>query len=537
MKSPKHVFISFKTQEREFAFRLKTALNNAGYKVWWQEEIQCAQEWHGEIDKAIQVAGAIVVLWSRQSMLSPWVRHEASQAIVKNVYAPVRIEIIEIDSPYNRLQATDIINWTGDINNPGFQNLLHRLHELMPPPVPAWRQATQFAWKQRGIIVLSVIAAVALLLLFRQSAVLNKQIEKQEETFRNVQKQSVALQSQGQALQSQSLTLQSQIKKQDELLENGRSQGKVLDKQLQQQQALSSTVQQQSEALQVQIQQQEQLGERQLSLSDRMDKSTEMAQNNLHLQQQSLNMLKSTVNATTSLNFPVSNGLLFSYTVRIYTEGVKQLWDERRNTPYVILKNWDTISAFVKNKVFKFPKGAYLKWDPYELFFYNISIGTGVTTLLKYKLANKENVITYNENQANTYKSWAAPKDIIFNPVEEYFEADYLASSGGVNSNPDEISNLASLFDSTIVQVLFRFAGKPAYDLPVNNTKNAIVKIKKIEVSLHQVRYGNNFQFATTPDNTAQVINPAVLLDLTNDQIAAQNVWRYGLLSFPLKRN
>lgn len=133
-KSPKKVFISFKTEEKHHALIFKEALEKVGYLVWWQIDLQCGHEWHGEIDKALNDAGAIIVLWSPASHKSPWVRHEASQAMAMNRYAPVRIEVFNIDNPYNRIQATDINDWKGEINHPGFQNLLTRLNELMPPP-------------------------------------------------------------------------------------------------------------------------------------------------------------------------------------------------------------------------------------------------------------------------------------------------------------------------------------------------------------------------------------------------------------------
>jgi TIR domain len=114
-----HVFLSFKTEEKDFAEQLKSALDQKGYVVWWQEEIQCGEEWHGEIDKAVSDAAAIVVLWSKKSILSPWVRHEASQAIVRGVYTPVRIEPMTIGSPYDRIQATDLFDWHGESSHPG----------------------------------------------------------------------------------------------------------------------------------------------------------------------------------------------------------------------------------------------------------------------------------------------------------------------------------------------------------------------------------------------------------------------------------
>jgi adenylate cyclase len=74
MQSSKHVFISFKSEERNEAYRFSEALKSAGYQVWWAENLQCGQEWHGEIDKAIEDAGAIIVLWSKNSYVSPWVK-------------------------------------------------------------------------------------------------------------------------------------------------------------------------------------------------------------------------------------------------------------------------------------------------------------------------------------------------------------------------------------------------------------------------------------------------------------------------------
>ncbi len=162
------------------AFHLKEALNEAGFKVWWQEEIQCGQEWHGEIDRAIVEAGAIIVLWSKQSMRSQWVKHEASQAIVRSVYAPVRIEPMEIESPYDRIQATDLIKWEGDTKHAGFQNLNKRLVELMPPPVPVWKHTLLFLWKYGFSLAVSGILVFALILLLKQSQSMKVQVEAQK---------------------------------------------------------------------------------------------------------------------------------------------------------------------------------------------------------------------------------------------------------------------------------------------------------------------------------------------------------------------
>lgn len=186
--SPKRVFISFKTEEKHHALIFRKALEEVGYLVWLQVDLQCGHEWHGEIDKALNEAGAIVVLWSPASHNSQWVRHEASQAMAMDRYAPVRIEEVKIDNPYSRRQAVDINDWNGEINHLGFQNLLTRLKELMPPPVPLLDKWAQEIWKQRLAILFLSITIAALLLLLKQRNILNKQISEQAEIGANVRK-------------------------------------------------------------------------------------------------------------------------------------------------------------------------------------------------------------------------------------------------------------------------------------------------------------------------------------------------------------
>ena len=174
-----HVFLSFKTAEREIAARLKDAIVAAGYKVWWQEDLQCGHEWHGDIDRALTEAGCVVVLWSAESMKSPWVRHEASQAMSRAVYAPARLEPLEeIGSPLNRIQATNLIAWNGDQRHPGLQHLLARIEELLPRPLPTRTRTLQFL-RNTWTSFLAAFAVIAMVSLFRIRADVVNQVAEQ----------------------------------------------------------------------------------------------------------------------------------------------------------------------------------------------------------------------------------------------------------------------------------------------------------------------------------------------------------------------
>lgn len=163
---PGLVFISYKREEAAAAGRLREALVQEGFTVWWDEDLQCGQAWAEKLDTAVREATCIIVLWSARAVASPWVRHEASQAIARDVYAPCRIELVQLGSPYDRIQATDLIEWDGDRAQAGFGNLLKRVNTLVPAPVSRPRRIGQWLRANLGMLVASGIATVALWLLW-----------------------------------------------------------------------------------------------------------------------------------------------------------------------------------------------------------------------------------------------------------------------------------------------------------------------------------------------------------------------------------
>lgn len=156
---------------------VKDALEARGFRVWWQEEIQCGAEWHGELDRAVAEAGCIVVLWSERALNSKWVRHEASQAIVRQVYAPARIEPIEIQPPFNRIQATDLLSWTGGPDHPGFQDLLARVEHLLPEPLSLARGVWRSVHRRRAALMSAFIALAAVAILIQQTRLAADQLQ------------------------------------------------------------------------------------------------------------------------------------------------------------------------------------------------------------------------------------------------------------------------------------------------------------------------------------------------------------------------
>jgi hypothetical protein len=165
----RYVFLSYKREEVGAARQVRDGLGRAGYVVWWDENVQCGQEWARRIDLSLQDAGCTVVLWSARSLGSPWVRHEASKAMALGTYAPCRIDPVAIDAPFDQVQASDLTNWDGKDKHPGFLGLLSRVAELLPPERTPARKLRDWVIDHAMTLGAVAFAAAALLILVWQT--------------------------------------------------------------------------------------------------------------------------------------------------------------------------------------------------------------------------------------------------------------------------------------------------------------------------------------------------------------------------------
>jgi hypothetical protein len=171
------VFISYKREEAEYAIKIHEVLKKNGFAIWWDERLQCGQVWSQVLDEAVKSASCIVVLWSPMAIESKWVLHEASVAMARNNYAPARIEMCTIPSPYNQLQATDLMDWDGETEHPGINDLINRCNELMPRLKSEWEKRRELLWAYRVAIAAIVFGLTSLGILIWQTYTGGRQLE------------------------------------------------------------------------------------------------------------------------------------------------------------------------------------------------------------------------------------------------------------------------------------------------------------------------------------------------------------------------
>jgi hypothetical protein len=66
----------------------------------------------------------VVVLWSRTSAASDWVKDEAADAAKRHILIPVLIEDIPIPLGFRRIQTLNLTRWDGKASDRQFQRLL-----------------------------------------------------------------------------------------------------------------------------------------------------------------------------------------------------------------------------------------------------------------------------------------------------------------------------------------------------------------------------------------------------------------------------
>src|SRR4029078_11381069 len=92
-----------------------------GWSVWWDRRIIVGQAYDQIIERELEAAKSIVVLWSKYSIASEWVRNEAALAAERGVLVPARLERVQPPLEFRRKQTADLANWNGEPSHSGFQ--------------------------------------------------------------------------------------------------------------------------------------------------------------------------------------------------------------------------------------------------------------------------------------------------------------------------------------------------------------------------------------------------------------------------------
>ena len=137
---PPTLFLSYAHDDRVKAKRLAAALDRAGYTIWWDGLIEGGAQFDKSIREALDAADAVVVLWSRSSVESDWVRDEAAQGRDRRRLVPLSLDGSAPPLGFRQYQMIDISAWRGKADPPHMDAIRRAIAtavgQLAPAPRP-----------------------------------------------------------------------------------------------------------------------------------------------------------------------------------------------------------------------------------------------------------------------------------------------------------------------------------------------------------------------------------------------------------------
>jgi TolB-like protein len=108
------IFLSYNREDQAVARRFAEAFEAEGFSVWWDVTLRSGEAYDRVTEEALRSARAVVVLWSAKSVVSRWVRAEATLADRNRTLVPARIEPCDLPIMFELTQTADLAHWQGD---------------------------------------------------------------------------------------------------------------------------------------------------------------------------------------------------------------------------------------------------------------------------------------------------------------------------------------------------------------------------------------------------------------------------------------
>ena len=125
------VFLSYNREDQSVAQRFANVLQVQGISVWWDTTLRTGDAYDEVTERALREALAVVVLWSKKSVVSRWVRAEATLADRNGTLVPVMIEPCERPIMFELTQTADLSHWNGDVGDAAWRAFLADLRHAI----------------------------------------------------------------------------------------------------------------------------------------------------------------------------------------------------------------------------------------------------------------------------------------------------------------------------------------------------------------------------------------------------------------------
>ncbi|MEO0419762.1 MAG: TIR domain-containing protein [Pseudomonadota bacterium] len=111
-----HIFLSYSREDQAHALKTIALLEGAGLRVWWDGLLEGGENYLPTTETALENATCVLVLWSKISVDSHWVRDEAQSGRERRCLVPVSIDGSQPPLGFRQFQTINADNWSGKPN-------------------------------------------------------------------------------------------------------------------------------------------------------------------------------------------------------------------------------------------------------------------------------------------------------------------------------------------------------------------------------------------------------------------------------------
>ena len=142
-----HSYVAYKRADEVRVARLVAALQSHGLDVWWDRELPNAESFREHLEKRLETAGCVIVIWSKHSTEGDnrFVLDEARRGYERKILVAAMIDDVSIPLGFGEIQAVDLRHWKSKPGDPFLIDLVEAIRAKLegreaPPTIgPAVR--------------------------------------------------------------------------------------------------------------------------------------------------------------------------------------------------------------------------------------------------------------------------------------------------------------------------------------------------------------------------------------------------------------
>ena len=125
------IFISYSSEDKTNVKLIAELLEQQGWSVWWDRQIPIGQRFDSVIEEELAKAYCVIVIWTKRSVASEWVKNEANEAAQLGKLVPLLLENVPLPLAFKRMETALLAGWKGEPDHPELSLLFNAISQTI----------------------------------------------------------------------------------------------------------------------------------------------------------------------------------------------------------------------------------------------------------------------------------------------------------------------------------------------------------------------------------------------------------------------